>query len=1083
MLNIYKASAGSGKTYTLTLEYIKLLLGYRDEAGNSRLYKKSDGAHRRILAVTFTNKATEEMKQRIVSQLDILAHDTDRSPYLGELMQQFGCSAEAIRAIAAETLYVLLHDFSYFHISTIDRFFQQVLRSFTREVGLQGSFEIEMDNDFVTASAIDRMYSDLSDTAQKGLLDWLVHYAKERIESGSWWSLGNRAERKDDLRELAGELSKETYKMFRASILSQIKDKGVLDTYLKDMRRICTEFESLLRKLGETALDCIDRHGLPLDAFKGKGRSWAFYFKRLADGKITPPTQTFRNNVGNGDLWFAKSDVPACMESLYAELNPVMQSVADSFGQPYVRYNTAVQSSKYIYALGILVDIDRRIEEYEREHNVLLLSDTAGILNAVINENDAPFIYEKIGTRVNHFMIDEFQDTSNLQWRNFAPLIGESLSHGHSDLIVGDVKQSIYRWRNSDWSLLNEGIRSQFRPSQYSERSMETNYRSCARVVEFNNRIFGEASRLLQRELEGEVKESALVNDDFEVKIEKAYADIVQQVAPSNRSRGGRVAVTMWESDKRDTFCQESLSRIPGLLRELQDRGYSPGDITFLTRTAKEGVAIVDLLLRLNAENRDSRYRYDVISSESLLIKNSPAVNLLIAILRYIQDPSVELNRLIAVYEYNRKRGENSRDTTAFLSYFENREDIAHHLDGDFLQFIERVRKEPLFEMCEQIISRFPDGENDGGERVYIQAFQDYVLEYCRTHTADLGSFLAWWSENENKLSVTTPQEQNAMRVMTIHKSKGLEFKVVIIPFCNWSLDHLANSNLIWCPTREEPFSRIPVLPLRYGSSLAQTYYAPEYFDEKMYAYIDNLNVAYVAFTRAEEELHIFAPALKNKTAKERVGSVSALLNEILFPDGSTGDVLHYEVGDDWRPESGEKGHPSVDRLYAGAYRSVDPGSRLHLRLQGKGVFGEGLDRAYGTLMHRILSRVGTADRLGETVEEFVRTGELSEVEAAETLRKIEAWISAERVASWFSRDVKVWTEQEILQPDGSFYRPDRVIEAGGEVVVVDYKFGRVERASYKKQVNTYVSLIAEMGYPRVSGFIWYVTLDKLVAV
>lgn len=321
------------------------------------------------------------------------------------------------------------------------------------------------------------------------------------------------------------------------------------------------------------------------------------------------------------------------------------------------------------------------------------------------------------------------------------------------------------------------------------------------------------------------------------------------------------------------------------------------------------------------------------------------------------------------------------------------------------------------------------------------------------------------------------------MRVMTIHKSKGLEFKVVIIPFCNWSLDHLANSNLIWCPTREEPFSRIPVLPLRYGSSLAQTYYAPEYFDEKMYAYIDNLNVAYVAFTRAEEELHIFAPALKNKTAKERVGSVSALLNEILFPDGSTGDVLHYEVGDDWRPESGEKGHPSVDRLYAGAYRSVDPGSRLHLRLQGKGVFGEGLDRAYGTLMHRILSRVGTADRLGETVEEFVRTGELSEVEAAETLRKIEAWISDERVASWFSRDVKVWTEQEILQPDGSFYRPDRVIETGGEVVVVDYKFGRVERASYKKQVNTYVSLIAEMGYPRVSGFIWYVTLDKLVAV
>lgn len=232
MLHIYKASAGSGKTYTLTLEYIKLLLGYRDEQGRYRLYRKSDAQHRRILAVTFTNKATEEMKHRIVFQLDILAHDTEKSPYVDGLMQLFGCTVEQIRGIASETLYVLLHDFSYFNISTIDRFFQQVLRNFTREIGLQGSFEIEMDNDFVTASAIDRMYSELSDIDQKGLLNWLIHYAEERIESGNWWSLGNRSERKDDLRELAGELSKETYKLFRNEILSQIKDKSVLDLSL-----------------------------------------------------------------------------------------------------------------------------------------------------------------------------------------------------------------------------------------------------------------------------------------------------------------------------------------------------------------------------------------------------------------------------------------------------------------------------------------------------------------------------------------------------------------------------------------------------------------------------------------------------------------------------------------------------------------------------------------------------------------------------------------------------------------------------------------------------------------------------------
>ena len=1084
MLHIYKASAGSGKTYTLTLEYIKLLLGYRDEEGHYRIYRKSDSAHRRILAVTFTNKATEEMKHRIVAQLDLLAHHTERSPYLGELTRLFGCGPEQVQATAADTLYVLLHDFSYFNISTIDRFFQQVLRNFTREVGLQGSFEVEMDNDFVTASAIDRMYSDLSDDDQKGLLNWLVHYAEERIESGNWWSLGNRADRKDDLRELAGELSKENYKLFRESILAQIKDKTALDRYLREMRRVKSEYESLLRELGKTGREVLDRHGVAAESFKGKSNSWAFYFDKLAGGKFDPPTATFRGNVDNGDNWFVKSSRPECFDALYAELNPVMQTIVDAFGEPYVRYNTAVQSSKYIYALGILVDIDRRIEEYEREHNVLLLSDTAGILNEVINENDAPFIYEKIGTRVNHFMIDEFQDTSNLQWGNFAPLIGESLSHDYTDLIVGDVKQSIYRWRNSDWSLLNEGVQSRFRPSQYEERTMDTNYRSCARIVKFNNRIFGQAAERLQQGLESEVAESALVDGSFEVKVRKAYADIAQRVCDSNLARGGRVSVTMWEADTRDDFCEEALARIPDLLRDLQDRGYSPGDITFLTRTAREGTLLVDLLLRLNEENSDPRYRFDVISSESLLIKNSPVIGLLVGILRYIQNPSDELNRVMAVYEYNRQRAAGRDETAAILTYFERRGDVGQHLDDDFMRFVESVRKEPLYEMCERIIARFAQVDGERGERVYIQAFQDYVLEYCRTHTADLASFLAWWDDNEDKLSVTTPQEQDAMRVMTIHKSKGLEFKVVIIPFCNWKLDHRTDkTNFIWCRTQGEPFSQIPVLPLRYGSRLAQTYYATEYFDEKMHAYIDNLNVAYVAFTRAGEELHIFAPAQKNRGKRESVGSISALLNEMFFPDGGDGGDLHYEEGSDWRAEVRPTAEPTTPTVISGPYRSIEPGNRLHLRLQGKGVFGEGHDRAYGTLMHRILSEVETLDCLGESVEAFVQTGELSAAEAAETLEKLEVWLGDERVKPWFLPGAKVWNEREILQADGSFYRPDRVVETPDGVVVIDYKFGSVERSSYKKQVRTYMQLIGEMGYARVSGFIWYLSLGKVEPV
>ena len=250
-----------------------------------------------------------------------------------------------------------------------------------------------------------------------------------------------------------------------------------------------------------------------------------------------------------------------------------------------------------------------------------------------------------------------------------------------------------------------------------------------------------------------------------------------------------------------------------------------------------------------------------------------------------------------------------------------------------------------------------------------------------------------------------------------------------------------------------------------------------------MHAYIDNLNVAYVAFTRAEEELHIFAPALKNRTKRESVGSISALLDVILFSDGGDGGDLHYEEGSDWRPAPKQSTEVSAPIVLSGEYRSIDPGTRLHLRLQGKGVFGEGHDRAYGTLMHRILSGVDTLDRLDETVAGFVQTGELSEAEAADTLDRLRLWLADERVKPWFLPDTKVWAEREILQADGSFYRPDRVVETPDGVVVIDYKFGSVERPAYKKQVRTYMELVGEMGYARVSGFIWYLALGKIVPV
>ena len=973
----------------------------------------------------------------------------------------------------------MLHDYSRFRVETIDSFFQSVMRNLARELELSPNLNIELNNAEVLSDAVDSMIEKLGPTSP--VLAWLLDYINERIADDKRWNVS------DEVKNFGRNIFDEGYIEKGEGLRQRLRNPDTIKEYRKQLKALETEILEQMKGFYDQFEGELEGHALTADELKNGSRGIGSYFRKLNNGILSNDIRnaTVEKCLEDAKHWATKTS-PRFADIIDLAKSSLMQILEDAEklrSKNNLLLNSCRLSLQHLNKVQLLANIDEEVRQLNHDNNRFLLSDTNALLHQLVKDGDSSFVFEKIGTNIRNVMIDEFQDTSKLQWQNFAPLIGESLSHDHTDLIVGDVKQSIYRWRNSDWSLLNEGVQSLFRPSQYSERSMNMNYRSCACIVEFNNRIFGEAARLLQQKLEREIEESALVEGSFDVKIEKAYADIGQRVADSNLLRSGHVSVTMWESDKKEDFYNESLARIPDLLRDLQDRGYTAGDITFLTRTAREGTMLVDLLLRLNSENTDGRYRYDVISSESLLIRNSPIINLLIGILRYIQDPSIELNRLLAVYEYNSRKFKAS-DDAVILSYFEDRENIGRHLDNDFFSFVESIRKEPLFEMCERIVSYFSDEGADEGERVYIQAFQDYVLDYCRTHTADLGSFLSWWDDNEDKLSVTTPQEQDAMRVMTIHKSKGLEFKVVIIPFCNWSLDHQSNqTNFVWCHTHEEPFSRIPVLPLRYGSSLAQTYYATEYFDEKMYACIDNLNIAYVAFTRAEEELHIFAPAVKNKSDKGRFGSISAMLGEVLFPEGNDGGDLRYEAGIDWRAEKKKKNVSAVPSFPAGIYRSIEPGNRLHLRLQGKGVFGEGKDRTYGTLMHRILSQIETLDRIDDTIAAFVRSGELSESESKSIREDINRWLADERVSSWFSPEVNVWTEREILQPDGSFYRPDRVVETDNEVIVVDYKFGNVERASYKRQVNTYASLIEKMGYDRVSGFIWYVSLGKLERV
>lgn len=400
-----------------------------------------------------------------------------------------------MREQARKILVAILHDYSAFNISTIDRFFQQTMRAFTREIGLQGGYGIEMDQELVLTEAIDNLLADLEKPESKDLLGWLLRFAEDKIEDGGGWSL------RQDIMSLSREVFKESYKAFSEEVGKDIADKQALDAYKNELYAIIRSVEAEAKRLGEEGVALLKQFALQPSDFKGGSRSPFFYFEKLAKGEMKEPTATFQALPDNPDAYTTKTTPPGLRQIIgcvYEEgLNACVKNIVSLFAN-LTAYNTAREIVRYYYTLGILTDISRQIASYREEKNVMLIADTTELLNKVISGSDAPFIYEKTGTHVDHYMIDEFQDTSGMQWNNFRPLVEESLANGRANLIVGDVKQSIYRFRNSDWKLLDEQVRRDFEDEQVREETLMDNWRSCRHIVEFNNAFFTAAPAILQ---------------------------------------------------------------------------------------------------------------------------------------------------------------------------------------------------------------------------------------------------------------------------------------------------------------------------------------------------------------------------------------------------------------------------------------------------------------------------------------------------------------------------------------------------------------------------------------------------------
>ena len=1061
MLQVYRASAGAGKTFALTMEYFKIVF-------NSPLEYKN------VLAVTFTNKATEEMKSRIVRELNKLA-EGQKSDYREDLKRSLRLSDEQVKARAEVLRTLILHDYGRLAVTTIDRFFQRVIKAFTRELGIFPGYNVELDSDYVLQRAVDQVMQRMNKDRELGA--WITELMNDSVEDARSWSV------KSKIAELGKELFGESYMLFDKDVQERFSDRDFLKIYKRFLQGIITGFEKRLQEYGRMGCVFMEEQGLRVEDFKGGKRSAVTHFYKLKDKNLDGITATIRKAVDNLDEWVTKSmDAAgrARVEDAYTTLNTWLRESVEFYDEHLRDYVSARLLSGNLYQLGILNDLYGEVRDYCDEKGLMLLSDTTRLLNTLIAGNDTSFLFEKTGNFYKHVMIDEFQDTSTMQWANFRPLIVNTLAEGGRAMLVGDVKQSIYRWRNGDWRLLAEGVERDFTAFGTDNIVLGHNWRSSREIVEFNNRFFVQAAGQLKELYDAECGEDNV----YSRSIAEAYNKPEQLVS---RPGNGYVEIRFGEEKQEEGSDTAIMEEVVAIVNDTVRRGGHLKDCVILVRNGKEGAFAADYLIEYN-KREGIPFPVTFISNDSLYVSSSPYVELIINVLRYMVEPYDAVNRTVLLYNYRTfVKGENTAEDDELFKAGGQAESFLDTLDIPFLREPERLVSGSLFEITEEIIEAF-GLKNRTEELPYLIAFQDILFEYERNNTNSLPVFLEWWEKEKDKKVLSTSEETDAVRILTIHKSKGLEFKSVIIPFCAWDLDDTRHGRRIWCRNREEGFRDLEYAPLNYSPKLADSHFREDYMEEHMKAYVDNLNLLYVALTRAERELYVlpYAPKISKEGKPSDIGAfLYQVLEQLALPEWD-GENLCLRIGrKEAIPVSGKVNDNNT--LSLSEYPIYNLNGRVSVRYKyedytdPENIKTSAVDE--GKMLHEIFRRIETVNDIDRAVGDMYRAGLINNDERAVYREQVVGFLKNNVPSEWFDGKYKIINERDILFKGTGKARPDRVMTDGRKAVVVDYKFGRKEEKSYLRQVGFYCKTLRQMGYTDVSGYIWYVTLDKIVPV
>ncbi len=1021
------------------------------------------------------------MKHRILGRLSALSHysNGESMEEMKQLVEATGLDEASISRRAGELLDTILNDYSGFSVGTIDKFFQSVIRAFTREIGIQPGYNLELDHPRVLSHAVDRMFQDLGN--HKELQEWLIRYAEERMEESRSWNF------RQEIIQLGMQLFKESFQgLFLKHDISLLKKEN-LDLFLQELKQLERQTRNEMAATGNSALQQLRRLNLAPEDFQLKSRSPAMLFVTAGKGEDVPFTDSKLMALELPEKWLRKDASPAMIKLTEEQLIPLLNQVY----RLQVILNTIAVVRANFYTLGILADTWEYVREYTRERNLFLIADSSRFLRGIIGGNQVPFVYERTGSRYHHIMLDEFQDTSLFQYDNFRPLLDNSLAAGQQNLVVGDVKQSIYRWRNSDWKILASELEHDFRHQKVNSEPLVKNFRSREQIVRFNNTVFQLASQLLSEQIGHELLGSPVTRDEAELEVEQfrsAYKDVVQEIPDHLMGTGGLVKGVLF-GDEELSFRDQVLDAIPGWVEEIRQSGIEPGETAILVRTRKEGVSVANRLLEHARKTGETR-RFRLISNESLLLVHNNSVSLLVSLLRYLIQPDNEINNTLFKYHcYLLGVGPDS-DTAHLFGVDISPEQFFPEL---FIEQQEFLKQLPLYELIESLIDLFSLGTRTE-DLPYLQAFQDVVIDLQRRDPVGIGDFLDYWDQYGAKRSISLSEESNALRILTIHKSKGLEFKAVIVPFCDWEVTtgH-RNADILWCETEGTPMERIPTVPVKFTSRMIHTLFSPAYYRERMKGYMDKLNLLYVAFTRARDLLYIGIPKKEVDGVKSIGDLLQTIMNRSPQKEPCTASLHSYlnqnviSIGEmPVFPARHLEEDPWVFRSYP--VNRENRSLKVRLRSEQYFVDEEGLfrtGRMYGNIMHQIFSRIITESDLEPVLNALQREGQVPEKEREALGKMIRQKISGTTVSHWFSAgDTKrVFNERAILCGDGSMLRPDRVIVDGDRVTVVDFKFGETEKPSYILQVRNYMEQLSKMGYKNVEGFIWYVMLDKTVKI